>query len=135
MKNQIYCLLIDDDTDDRDFFNVALRNVNPDILVHYSPSGHEAIDNLRSGEYNPDYIFLDLNMMPMNGIECLREIKKLEHYKETPVIIYSTTITDDIKDVTLRAGAFDHLEKPSKRSVLEDYLLKIFDFHVGLKFA
>lgn len=127
MKNQIYCLLIDDDTDDRDFFNLALRNVNPDILVHYSPSGVDALLNLESGEYNPDYIFLDLNMMPMNGIECLREIKKLERYENTPVVIYSTTITEDIRQVTFKAGASDHLQKPTQRQELEEYLEAFFE--------
>ena len=125
MKKPIYCLLIDDDEDDREFFNHALRNVDPEIIMHYSPSGGDAIKNLKEGNYKPNYIFLDLNMMPMSGIESLVEIKKIAACVDIPVIIYSTLINEDIKYKTLNLGAFDHFEKPSTERELESYLKRV----------
>lgn len=131
MDKPVYCLLIDDDEDDKEFFNRALRNVAPGIVLHYSPSGGDAIKNLKAGDYKPDYIFLDLNMMPMTGIESLVEIKKIATCAETPVIIYSTVIDEDMKYRTLNLGAFDHFEKPSSQKQLEIYLERLLQVNVS----
>ena len=125
MEKPVYCLLIDDDEDDKEFFNHALRNIDPDILLQYSPSGDDAIKNLKAGRYKPDYIFLDLNMMPMNGIESLAKIKKIAGCADTPVIIYSTLINENIKYQTLSLGAFDHFQKPALQKELETYLKRV----------
>ena len=125
MKKPVYCLLIDDDEEDKEFFNHALRNVDHRIFLHYSSNGADAIKNLKAGNYKPDYIFLDLNMMPMTGIESLVEIKKIASCADIPVIIYSTKINEDIKYKTLELGAFDHFEKPSSQVELELYLKRI----------
>ncbi len=126
MKEPIHCLLIDDDVDDRDFFNYALKEINHHIHFHYSSTAAEALKELRSGEYKPDFIFLDQNMMPTNGLECLQEIKKISKVVDVPVIIYSTYIDADKKYHTLEAGAFDHFEKPAEVKDLVDYLKRIF---------
>lgn len=129
MKNIIKCLLIDDDTDDRDFFNEVIKHLDPEIQVHYSPSGAHALNYLKAGANTPDYIFLDLNMMPMSGIETLAEIKKISACVDIPVIIYSTIVDEDIKYKTLALGAFDHFQKPSSKAELEDYLKRILQVH------
>src|SRR5687768_15181885 len=101
MEKHIYCLLIDDDEDDKEIFNCALRNVDPEIIMQYSSCGSDAIKNLKDGHYKPDYIFLDLNMMPMMGIESLIEIKKIATCADVPIIIYSSMLNEDIKYKTL----------------------------------
>jgi DNA-binding NtrC family response regulator len=122
---QISCLLIDDDTDDRDFFRLAIKELDKKIEFHYASTGSEALEKLKSGELSPNYIFLDLNMMPMNGLECLLEIKKISKVVDIPVIIYSTSINEDIKYKTLEAGAFDHFEKPATVHHLVNYLERV----------
>lgn len=126
MKHSIHCLLIDDDPDDRDFFNLALKKINREIVFYYSQTAMDALSKLRTGEYKPHYIFLDLNMMPVNGLECLQEIKKISKVVDVPVIIYSTSIDEETKYHTLEAGAFDHFEKPSTVNALVKYLERIF---------
>lgn len=125
MKEPISCLLIDDDADDRDFFNLGLKSLSKKINAHYSPSALDALDKLKSGEYRPDFIFLDLNMMPINGLECLRRIKQISKVVDVPVIIYSTSINEKVKYETLEAGAFDHFEKPATQAELHDYLKRV----------
>lgn len=125
MKDPISCLLIDDDPDDRDFFNMALNNLNKKVRSFYSPSALDALEKLKSGEIKPDFIFLDLNMMPINGLECLKRIKRISKVVDVPVIIYSTSIDESIKYETLEAGAFDHFEKPAKQTELQDYLKRV----------
>ena len=125
MKKTIYCFLIDDDGDDRDFFYEALKSIQANIQFDYSVTCIDALNKLKTGAYFPHYIFLDLNMMPMDGIECLTQIKKIPSCVDIPVIIYSTSIDEDIIYTTLEAGAFDHFEKPTKKTDLVNYLKRV----------
>ncbi len=127
MKKNLFCLLIDDDAEDRDIFLMALNRVDPGIELDYAVNGAEGIKRLKSYRSKlPDYIFLDLNMQVMNGIECLTEIKKTAGICEIPVIIYSTTLNEKTIYDTLMLGAFDHIEKPTKMKTLDQYLRRVF---------
>lgn len=127
MKQNLFCLLIDDDADDRDIFLMGLKRVDPTIELDYAVDGAEGIKRLKSYRSSlPDYIFLDLNMQVMNGKECLKAIKNIPELAEIPVIIYSTTLNEKIVYETLQCGAFDHIEKPAKIEMLEKYLKRIF---------
>lgn len=125
MKKNIYCFLIDDDDDDRKIFGIALGKIDKDIEFGYTSNGIDAIEQLKNCTKVPDYIFLDLNMPKMTGTECLLELKKLTNIVDVPIIIYSTTINESIIYDTLRDGAFDHIEKPSKIETLVKYLNRV----------
>jgi CheY-like chemotaxis protein len=127
MKKDVFCFLIDDDADDRDIFAMALEQIDPSIKFEYAMSGKEGIEKLKEkkGHFLPDYIFLDLNMQIMDGKECLQELKKIAHVADIPVIIYSTTLNENVIYDTLQMGAFDHIEKPSKLGTLKYYLNRV----------
>lgn len=106
-------LLIDDDTDDQEFFLEAAHEVDSDIECSFASSCEEALDLLKSKSFSPTHIFLDLNMPKLDGKKCLAEIKKIAHLKNTPVIIYSTSsLKRDIEE-TRALGAIHFLTKPS----------------------
>jgi len=127
MKRNLFCLLIDDDQDDRDIFLMSLKRVDPTIELDYASNGAEGLKALKAYRRKlPDFIFLDLNMHLMNGIECLTAMKKMPLISEIPVIIYSTILNEKIVYETLRLGAFDHIEKPSKIATHDEYLKRIF---------
>jgi len=120
------CYLIDDDADDQEIFAMALENLGKDIRCIMAKNGEDGISKLNGSKSVPDVIFLDLNMPRMNGIECLKEIKKLEHLRATRVIIYSTSDGNEMRDLTLRLGADDFILKPSNISTLTQVLTEIF---------
>lgn len=127
MKKNLFCLLIDDDADDHDIFQMSINRINSSIRVDHASSGGEAISRLKAyRDHLPDFIFLDLNMQMMNGVECLMELKKLPDISEIPVIIYSTSLNEHVKYRTLELGAYDHIEKPSQAEDLDLYLKRIF---------
>lgn len=126
MKKNIFCFLIDDDADDRDIFLMALNEVSPTIKFDYAINGKDGISKLKTMTENlPDYVFLDLNMQVMDGRECLSELKKIAKVADVPVIIYSTTLNENIIYETLKLGAFDHIEKPTQLSMLKNYLKRV----------
>ena len=109
------------------FFKCLLTELIPPSGSTMRRGGKEAIELLKSYKDGfPDFIFLDLNMHIMNGVECLTELKKQPHISEIPVIIYSTTLNEQIKYHTLELGAFDHIEKPNQPADLDFYLRRIF---------
>jgi len=85
------CLLIEDDLDDQEFFLIAMANVDPAMQCTVADNGVEALEKLDEHRlYVPEFIFIDINMPFMNGIECLQKIKQLPHLHESRVYMYST---------------------------------------------
>ena len=120
MKNLTF-FLIDDDADDREIFDLALKQVNPDHICVSAENGELAIEKLMAEQdFLPDYIFLDLNMPVMSGKDCLREIKKIPRLKSVPVIVYSTSSAQMDIDETALLGADQYFVKPTSVSGLSE---------------
>ena len=104
---------MDDDSDDRDFFCEALHEIDPTIECKFAKNGQEALDLLNQAKKKlPDYIFLDLNMPRLGGVQCLKAIKNNNHLSNIPVIIFSTTKQDQEAEETRQLGAVLFLTKP-----------------------
>jgi len=121
-------VLIDDDHDDHEIFSLALKEAAPAIECFYFDSAKFAIKKL-SVEKNlqPDFIFLDLNMPGMNGIQALEELKKEETISDIPVVVYSTSILPAEKEKALQLGASFFFIKPSSIAELVKSLKEILD--------
>jgi len=106
-------LIVDDDSDDRDFFSEALHELDPTIECKCAKNGQEALELLNgSKKLLPDFIFLDLNMPRLSGIQCLKTIKKDKNLSNIPVVIFSTTKQDQEAEETRELGAVLFLTKP-----------------------
>jgi CheY-like chemotaxis protein len=121
------CFLIDDDEDDRDIFELALGQLGAKFRFVTSESCIAALETLRNGELNPDYIFLDLNMPVVTGRECLVEIRKLAKFQTTPVLIYTTSSVQKDKEDVMRLGATSFITKPNKVSALTLVLREVLN--------
>jgi CheY-like chemotaxis protein len=106
------CFLIDDDVDDQEIFLLALQKLNAGIVCGTADDGVEGLEILEDQSYQPDFIFVDINMPKMKGIECLEGIRKLDHLADTKVIMYSTSIDSAIAAQCKAAGASAVLTKP-----------------------
>src|SRR5687767_14662538 len=112
MPSPLHILLADDDTDDRFFFDKALKLAAIPSNLTTVENGEKLMTFLNSNtDKLPDALFLDLNMPRKNGSECLREIKKDERMRGLPVIIYSTSLHPEIADLLYRDGAYYYIKK------------------------
>jgi DNA-binding response OmpR family regulator len=75
--------------------------------VDDAKSGNEALDYLRSGEY--DLVLLDVDMPGMTGFETCRAIRALS---DMPIIMLTVRSADKDKVEALDAGADDYITKP-----------------------
>jgi CheY-like chemotaxis protein len=127
MSDKICFLLVEDDLDDQEIFQMCLKNINQDIICRIANEGEEAINMLRADlNFRPDVIFIDVNMPRMNGIECLNQIKQMDHLKASKVFMYSTTSEKGVLEKTKTLGAEEFIIKPTKTSLLKDKLSAIY---------
>lgn len=120
------CMLIDDDQDDQEIFLMALQKADAQINCFLANDGVEGLKTLSDPSYTPRYIFVDVNMPKMNGIECLREIRKRGHLGDSRIIMYSTFAGEGIICQCKELGADEFLTKPTAFAPLVEALSNIF---------
>ena len=127
MKKAITCFLIDDDPDDQDVFWMALDELEAKFDVAIASDGADAMEKFAADStFVPDYIFIDLNMPRMDGIHCLREIRKLPALKNSIVTMYSTSSEQQMMEMSKELGANDYIVKPPSLTVLAARLAGVF---------
>jgi PleD family two-component response regulator len=128
MQRTRECLIIDDDQDDQEIFIMCVRKLSKDINCRTMDDGVEAIATLMADDdYTPDYIFIDVNMPKMNGLECLKVIKNIKRLSNSKIFMYSTTSAGSTFAESIREGANDFIIKPAKTAELKERLSKIFE--------
>ena len=127
MSEPKVCLIIDDDPDDQEIFEMCVKKVDNSIECRTSDSGVEAISMLISNpDFIPNYIFLDVNMPKMSGLECLKELRTIDRLKDSKIFMYSTTTENKMLIESKSLGADDFIIKPTKTSELKEKLHTIF---------
>ncbi len=117
-------LLVDDES-----FNIRILEKylkHPKLVLDFAENGKDAFEKHRDFIY--DFIFMDVEMPIMNGIEAARSIRKWEgSEKQKPVPIIALSGHDDEKarQKCLEAGFTDYLIKPAKQEDLFNILLQI----------
>jgi DNA-binding response OmpR family regulator len=69
-------------------------------------------------QHRADLVLMDISMPRMNGIDCLREIRKTYSYDSLPVIVVSALVDSDDVVAGIEAGANDYVVKPVNFRVL-----------------
>ncbi len=109
-------LMVDDE---KEFVEpLAERLGMRDYDVTTSFSGEEAIEKIKAARF--DVVVLDVSMPGMDGIDTLREIKRLRPIVEVILLTGHATVDSAIHG--LKLGAYDYLKKPCET---EDLIVKI----------
>lgn len=98
-------LVVDDEEGPRQSLNMIFCD---DYDVTIATSGEEAVEF--SAEQPFDLVITDIRMRGMNGIDVLREVKKLDKYTEVIVLTAYETLETARQAITL--GASEYLKKP-----------------------
>jgi CheY-like chemotaxis protein len=137
MKNGLmHILLADDDEDDRLFFKDAFNEIRINTKVETVNDGVELMNYLtRPDIVLPHILFLDLNMPRKNGMDCLRELKRIDCLKDIAIVIYSTSASDEDIEETFVQGANVYLKKPNDfntlRKTLEAVITTNWQYHTS----
>lgn len=124
-KDPLHIILADDDKSDRLLFTEAFAELKIKTIVKTVNNGVELLERLHmEGRRVPDLLFLDLNMPRKNGLECLKDIRSNERFKDIFVAIYSTSDHESDMEETFLNGANVYITKPSNFNKLKKILEK-----------
>lgn len=112
-KSEIKILLVDDDSDIREFMSYNLRKEN--YIVETAKNGDLALD--KAVKFKPDLIILDVMMPGMDGIQVCEKLRNDENTKDI-LICFLTARGEDYSQIAgFEAGADDYVSKPVKPAV------------------
>lgn len=116
---QITLLIADDDADDRMMIKDALEENRLANDLRFVHDGEELLDYLhRRGKYaqdtapRPGLILLDLNMPKKDGREALRDIKSSPELRDIPIVVLTTSKTEEDIFKTYNLGVNSFITKP-----------------------
>lgn len=92
MKDYKLIYFTDDDHDDLSLMQEITHSLGhrPKLFS----SGHDMLAFLESQPEKPHIIFLDITMPQIDGIEILEKLRKMEKFKDIPVVIHSSNCSD-----------------------------------------
>ncbi len=106
MSNNRYRLLVvEDENNIRSFVETALETNDYQVLT--ATTCKQAM--MMFSSHNPDLVILDLGLPDMDGLEFIKEVRKISY---TPIIVLSARTTEADKVMALDLGANDYVTKP-----------------------
>jgi CheY-like chemotaxis protein len=109
----IEILLVEDNPGDANLTRIALADREVNVNLSVVTDGVEAMEFLhRQGEYQqaiyPDLILLDWNLPRKNGREVLIEIKADERFQRIPIVVLTTSASEEdiLKAYNLHANCY-----------------------------
>ena len=110
-------LLVEDDIGDVELTREALVDSKLAVNLHVAKDGIEAMDYLRrkgafTASATPDLILLDLNLPRKDGREVLKDIKSDPQLKRLPVIVLTTSDTEEDIIRSYNLGVNCYVQKP-----------------------
>jgi response regulator RpfG family c-di-GMP phosphodiesterase len=117
-------LIIDDEDINHHVIRMILKNAKYDIISTYS--GEEALDYLSKHSSEIDFIFLDLMMPNMHGLEVLKKIKFDKSLANIPVIVQSASDNKNDYSKAIEFGAIKFFIKPTNHKDIIDFIKSNF---------
>ena len=101
-------LIVDDSASLRQVIAIVLKGANYEVIE--AGDGADALTKLDGRKVH--LIISDVNMPRMDGISFVREVKKMEQYRFTPIMMLTTVSEPMKKNEGRAAGAKAWMVKP-----------------------
>ena len=115
MNKKNLILIVDDQENVRLTIKLALKSEN--YIFEEATNGVEAVQ--RCKELKPDVILIDATMPLMNGFEATKNIRAIEEFKYTPILMITLLTEKDDKIKALECGVNDFISKPFNKYELK----------------
>ena len=133
-------LVVDDDPEDLLLIRTAVNRSKVPLQVNCYGGGEEfllALDTLVEesapvvGGGSLLIVFLDLNMPRKDGRSCLKDIRRDDRYTDIPVIVFSTSASDEDILRSYELGANSYICKPDDLESLERIIKEVYRYWFG----
>ena len=101
-------VIVEDDVPSIKYYETLLKNSGAEVMIFHT--GKEFIDYLAQEDKTIDLVFMDFLVPLINGIECIRFLRK--DRKSTPVIMITAYSSEQAKTEAYIAGCNEYILKP-----------------------
>ncbi|MCP5006572.1 MAG: response regulator, partial [Planctomycetes bacterium] len=102
-------LLVDDDM--RNTYALSKELIEIGLNVEMAKHGQEAVELLEK-DHSYEMVLMDIMMPVMDGYEATGRIRKMQEYKEIPIIAFTAKAMPEERNKCLESGASEYLSKP-----------------------
>jgi CheY-like chemotaxis protein len=102
-------LIVDDDM--RNIFALSSVLEEYDMQIKSTDNGRDAI-SLLDRDPDVDIVLMDIMMPEMDGLDTMREIRKIPACRDLPIIAVTAKAMKGDRERCIEAGAWDYLSKP-----------------------
>ena len=120
-------MIVDDSKTDRTIMRKSLEPMG--LTLVEASDGQEALNILKSGDYNFDAMLIDIEMPRMDGYTLATEIKKYNRYKNLPLIAVTSRTSKSDRMRGVESGMVEYITKPYS----SDYLASVVQRNVNFK--
>ena len=120
-KPSLNIVMADDDAEDLELMEYALRSKKPEAAIHKVSNGQQLLVYLKNWKDHdpPCLIVLDYNMPELTGAEILHLMHEENLYESVPKVILSTSNTSSYIHECKMNGASDYFVKPNNMKEME----------------
>jgi len=115
--------VIEDNEKNMKLFRAILKLI-PDVEIYEETRGDLGFELIKSGE--PDLIILDIQLPELDGVEICKKLRKIEKFKNVPMIAVTSFAMKGDKERILNAGFNEYISKPIRvqefRELVKSYL-------------
>ena len=120
-------LVVEDNADSRGLLIRLLRRIG--FEVREAENGLEAIEVF--SKWQPHFIWMDLRMPIMNGLEATKKIRAMQEGADVPIVILSASVLEEEIKPIIKAGCTDFVRKPYREQDIFEAMAK----HLGIKYV
>lgn len=98
--------------------------------VFEAKTGEEAIAIAKTKRVH--LVLTDINMPVMDGIQMIHQLRQIEHYAKTPIVVLAKGAKDENIEKARAAGAIDWIAKPfTEDSLVSKVNQLLVDYYVN----
>ena len=116
-------VVVDDSKTSRAVYEHSVKPLAVNLISFDSST--KALEYLQVNQ--PDLLFLDILMPVMDGLSLLRELRKLPHHQDTPVIMVTSKDYAQDRHITNKLKAKEFAIKPIRFQEIRDLICKHID--------
>ncbi len=120
-------LMVEDDPTNRELLGQILTSLG--LTYREAEDGQQALEIWQT--WKPHFIWMDIQIPKINGLEVIKTIKTTSQGKETIIVALTASAFEEQKQRIMAAGCDDFLHKPFKIEALLTKMTK----HLGLQYC
>lgn len=112
-------LIVDDIKSMRDEFSHVCREFIPDARIEEAQDVMQAMEMISRPGNSYDVVFTDINMPAISGLKLISNLREIQAYRNTPLIVISTMAGRQDIERALLLGANGYLLRPLQKEDFE----------------